>query len=185
MSDLNESLKSLDDEIEKRVYLDRHITFEDALFLLGGAVFVAHGFQGERDRLGAAYSTLLRAAEELRPYEDEFRFPTGRVDSRVAEAARGIIAALDGTPEDPLAAELNLLRDRYRATWTLYTKQGEVVEAAREFAAANDAWIAQMKLGEPVDLKNDEVLHRRAAATATLCHYVRVLDEDEDEDDGD
>lgn len=49
----------------------------------------------ERDRLRLAYSTLVRAAEALRPHADEFRFPSGRVDSRVAEAALGVLAALE------------------------------------------------------------------------------------------
>lgn len=49
-----------------------------------------------------------------------------------------------------------------------------VVTAAQEFAKTHAAWLEQVKLG-PVS-PTDEVVHRQAAATATLLLYVRDLD---------
>lgn len=60
---LDNVLSELDREINKRVYVDANIGLEDALYLLGGAMFVAKGMRDRDDRLWQAARTLVAAAK--------------------------------------------------------------------------------------------------------------------------
>lgn len=164
VADLDQSLVDLKRNIEQRAYVDNNLSTEDALFLLGSAMAVATGMQSERDRLRQALAMIA-----IPPHDDpEFIGCAGC--AYVAQAA------LDGRDFTATVAQLGQEAEGQRARLL------QVVTAAQEFAAAQAEWLDRVQRGERV-LVSDDLTHRRAATTATLCHEVRMLDLKEPDDE--
>ena len=125
--------------------------------------------EAERDRLQAELNTANAELEDAHRFERDARqveAELGRLRADIAVQTDAADAAAEAV--GAMAEKLSALlaeRDRLRA----------VVDAAREFGVAHDAWHARIERGENVR-STDEDSVRRAAAMLELTDLVRQLD---------